>query len=230
MANNELSHWGIKGMKWGVRRFQNKDGSLTPAGKKRRWGKEKEPEETVEQRKARLKTSTDASELYKNRDILTTAEIKERLDRIDTERRLGEVAAKTKKTGYDYINGALKAGRKVNEVYEFMNTPVMKALKQKLGVEKVEQRLGLDKIYEMRDKLSDKDLADALKRASTEKAIKKILDEERAAAKADTSAKKDDEPEVEKVDAEFVGYRDTSGPRSTNGRNFVTALLEEPKD
>ena len=33
--NNELLHWGIKGMKWGVRRFQNKDGSLTPAGKKR---------------------------------------------------------------------------------------------------------------------------------------------------------------------------------------------------
>ena len=33
---NELYHWGIKGMKWGVRRYQNKDGSLTNAGKKRR--------------------------------------------------------------------------------------------------------------------------------------------------------------------------------------------------
>ena len=33
--NNELYHWGIKGMKWGVRRYQNKDGTLTPAGKKR---------------------------------------------------------------------------------------------------------------------------------------------------------------------------------------------------
>ena len=31
----ELTHWGVKGMKWGVRRYQNKDGSLTPAGKKR---------------------------------------------------------------------------------------------------------------------------------------------------------------------------------------------------
>ena len=31
----ELYHYGIKGQKWGVRRFQNKDGSLTPAGKKR---------------------------------------------------------------------------------------------------------------------------------------------------------------------------------------------------
>lgn len=31
----ELYHWGVKGMRWGVRRYQNKDGSLTPAGKKR---------------------------------------------------------------------------------------------------------------------------------------------------------------------------------------------------
>lgn len=32
---DELYHWGIKGMKWGVRRFQKKDGTLTSAGKKR---------------------------------------------------------------------------------------------------------------------------------------------------------------------------------------------------
>ena len=32
---NELYHHGIKGQKWGVRRYQNSDGSLTPAGKKR---------------------------------------------------------------------------------------------------------------------------------------------------------------------------------------------------
>ena len=32
---NELYHWGVKGMKWGVRPYQNKDGSLTPTGQKR---------------------------------------------------------------------------------------------------------------------------------------------------------------------------------------------------
>ena len=35
MDNYQLYHWGIKGMRWGVRRYQNKDGSLTPAGRKR---------------------------------------------------------------------------------------------------------------------------------------------------------------------------------------------------
>ena len=31
----ELRHWGIKGQKWGERRFRNEDGTLTEAGKKR---------------------------------------------------------------------------------------------------------------------------------------------------------------------------------------------------
>lgn len=35
MEATELIHYGIPGMKWGVRRYQNKDGSLTKAGEDR---------------------------------------------------------------------------------------------------------------------------------------------------------------------------------------------------
>lgn len=49
-ANGELYHYGVKGMKWGVRRYQNKDGSLTPAGKKRY-----EDDKTADQKKSNLK-------------------------------------------------------------------------------------------------------------------------------------------------------------------------------
>lgn len=34
----ELYHYGVKGMKWGVRRYRNEDGSLTPRGKKKYQG------------------------------------------------------------------------------------------------------------------------------------------------------------------------------------------------
>lgn len=53
-GSDEFYHWGIKGMKWGVRRYQNKDGTLTPAGK-RRYADDPKARSAVEAAKEDLK-------------------------------------------------------------------------------------------------------------------------------------------------------------------------------
>lgn len=183
MDNNELTHWGIKGMRWGFRRFQNKDGSLTAAGRKRRGIDDSDDNDTesTEAKRERLLKSTNASELYKNRNLLTTAELNERLNRIDTERRLSEAAAKEskpKKTAIDKVNTVLKYGNKINDIYNFTQTPVMKVLKKKLfGSKPQNYSMPLDKIWKMKDSLPTEELTKAINRSNAEKAIKKALDE-----------------------------------------------------
>lgn len=83
IVGGQLYHHGIKGQKWGVRRYQNKDGTRTPAGKKRyadadgltTWDKEKQLKKTYkaekkaagswkEKREAKKRYNSNVEELY----------------------------------------------------------------------------------------------------------------------------------------------------------------------
>lgn len=71
-----IQHYGIKGMKWGVRRYQNKDGTLTAEGKKREAAKDANQAEIQDRREA-----------YRNRRTLSDEEINTRVRRLEQEKR-----------------------------------------------------------------------------------------------------------------------------------------------
>ena len=87
---DELYHYGVKGQKWGVRRFQNADGSLTAKGRKRysnnttsksnakvKSSTESKTKETIEQKKNRLIRSKSVKDLYDNTELFDNKELQE---------------------------------------------------------------------------------------------------------------------------------------------------------
>ena len=88
MTNNELCHFGIKGQKWGVRRYQNEDGTRTLLGKKRRSKRDRLRDISD----ADLRKSTDPKVIYANRDRLSDQELQARINRINMENNLSRMS------------------------------------------------------------------------------------------------------------------------------------------
>lgn len=145
ISDDELYHYGIKGQKWGVRRYQNKDGSLTPAGKKRR----------------------SSSDEVRN---MSTDELRQKVRRLNNEQRYIDLtkssSSSISKTA-DGIERASRIGGDANKIYKSMNgenNPYSKVANQ--GIDAMSRTARLTKKIDSNVR-SKNDTAKALKKLET---------------------------------------------------------------
>lgn len=93
-TDDKLCHWGIKGQRWGFRRFQNEDGSLTPEGRERYGEGGAKSKSDVQKYKAKVSFKT---QQYKA-DLKSKAQIEKDKRAAKEERNRLKEQAKTDKT------------------------------------------------------------------------------------------------------------------------------------
>ena len=187
---NELYHHGIKGMRWGVRRFQNKDGTLTSAGKKR-YDKDGNPKKNLIQ-----KHKDNLVQKYIEKGYSQSAAETAAKQRMRAELVVGTIATvsvaiiATKaatRIGQDYCDKVIKSGAKIQNIgangkATFKDSPFYAAInrndKKAYGAmypyekrEMASKHSGYDGIYNNTIKMT-KDI----KRASVKNARKALYD------------------------------------------------------
>lgn len=138
--NDELQHHGIRGMKWGRRLYQNKDGSLTPLGQKR-YNKE------VENLKKETAKVKEAEKIAANRKKTQT-----KLDKLEAKKQALEERKKALK---DDSKGKKEEDPNAGETPEQRRERVLKSTNPK-------------EIYENRDVLTYQELNDRVNRIDLE--------------------------------------------------------------
>lgn len=142
--SNELQHHGTRGMKWGIRRYQNKDGSLTPAGQKR-YNKE-----AAELKKEEAKYKAEKKE-FDNKQ-----KTQAKFDKLDARRQKLEANKKA-------LEEAKNANKKKNKSDDDKEEESVEAKRERL-LKSVDPK----ELYENKDLLSNNELNERLNRIDLE--------------------------------------------------------------
>lgn len=147
---SDLMHYGTKGMKWGIRRYQNKDGSLTAAGKKRRAKLEAE----LDKLGGKKSDNSDTSPKPKTANEMSDNELREAVNRLQLEKQFkqlqSELHPKKVSAGKEFVS---KLGKKLGDstaeaVGNASKTFMEKKLKEVLGVSDKKVKSALEKLQE----------------------------------------------------------------------------------
>lgn len=119
MDNNELYHFGIKGMKWGIRRTPIQLGHTTKNKNQRKNNRQElNKKARIDKKKREVLKSRSAKELYKYANLFNTRELQEAYNRLQLERNIQNLFPKEVKKGQDFTQKIIKSGRTVSDLLD----------------------------------------------------------------------------------------------------------------
>lgn len=135
MSEYEIYHHGIKGMKWGRRRYQNKDGTLTAEGRKRYMSDDAREAKRIGKKKV---------------SEMSNAELRKYNERVNLERQYANLNPSAAKKGMKFVKGAAATLGTALTLYN--NSDKVVKLGQKVG-SRIVDRIGDMVVNDLRKNL-----------------------------------------------------------------------------